>query len=321
MSTQSAKIRTKGSYAETKARADALFLASGLDVTILRPSIVYGETLEGVFGSIHRAVSRLPIVPVLGDGRWESAPVHVDDLAGAVADCLTNPETVGRTYDVGGPDILAFDELLDRIASSSGHARKPKLHVPVPMALALARVLTRVRANPPLTVSNVLGSNQETGIDIGPARRDFGFDPMSLDSGLQSIFAARAHTDASLRAEAARFSRYLLRREPTQAITERYVEAHRRFFPGPADRLTRFCRRHPAAISLLDAATARRGSELRRRILLMAVILEASPEHADRYLPQPRSRVRTFASVLWGAVAGVARALIGLPLATLLRDR
>ena len=77
ISSQSAKLPRKGVYGRTKHEADEVFHASGLNVTTLYPSIVYGEGLSGVFGAILGAVQSLPIVPILGSGQWVSAPVYV----------------------------------------------------------------------------------------------------------------------------------------------------------------------------------------------------------------------------------------------------
>ena len=68
ISTQSAEIARKGIYARTKSAAEKIFHNSDLQVTTLRPSVVYGEEESGVFGTVLKFVRRLPVVPVLGDG-------------------------------------------------------------------------------------------------------------------------------------------------------------------------------------------------------------------------------------------------------------
>lgn len=196
ISTQAVKIARQGIYARTKLAAERVFEASDIPVTILRPSVVYGAGESGVFAAMRRAIVRLPVVPVPGDGRWVSAPVHVADVGKAIVACLVTPATIGRTYDLGGPDRLSMDELLDRMAVHCGR-RCRKLHIPFAVALPLARVAVAVLPRAPLSVSNVLGSNQEIPIDIGPARRDFGFEPRSLEEGLRSLERESAGARAS----------------------------------------------------------------------------------------------------------------------------
>src|SRR5258706_4438658 len=160
ISTQSTKIARKGIYARTKHAADEVFHGSALDVTSLLPSVVYGETKGGVFGTILQVLQKAPIVLVLGDGKWISAPVYVGDVCAAVTACLETPRTIGNAYDIGGPDPVGFDDLIDRIGAAIGR-RPPKLHVPFTIALRIARVVSRL-PKAPITVSNVLGSNQDT---------------------------------------------------------------------------------------------------------------------------------------------------------------
>jgi NADH dehydrogenase len=323
ISTQSVRIPRKGAYACTKAAADALFRASGLEVTTLFPSLVYGGGLEAIFGTLARTVRGLPVVPVLGNGRWRSAPVDVDDVAAAIVACLGAPLTIGREYDLGGPSLIGFDELLDRIGEAVGAGARPKLHVPLPLALVAARVLALLLPSPPISVSNVLGSNQDTAIDIGPAARDFGFAPIEFDVGLTRAFPhAAEQQDAMLRAEARHLARYLVRRAPGDDVVERYVDAHHRLFASPADSVTWWTRRHPWTLSVLDAAAGLWGPTppLRQRVLLMASILEATPEYADVYLGGSLGSVRALATIAWAACAAGARAVVGMPLYLFLRS-
>jgi NADH dehydrogenase len=323
VSTQSTKIGRQGTYARTKAAADAVFRNSGLDVTILVPSIIYGESLEGIFGTLHKSIVKLPFVPVLGDGRWRSAPVYVGDVAEAIAACLVTPATCGRDYDIAGHESLDFNHLLDKIGVACGRGSRRKLHVPFILALLAARCLALLLSRPPITVSNVLGSNQDTAIDIAPARRDFGFSPIPLDVGLRRVFPERMDAEATLRAEARHFSRYLLGVDVTEEIATRYAAAHQRLFTEPVDRVTQFTRRYPSTIAFLDAAMSltRTRQGLRKRILLMTAIMEASSIYADWFLPRRRSLASSAVRIGWAGVRAAGRAIIGVPLYIVLRDR
>jgi NADH dehydrogenase len=329
ISTQSAKILRKGTYARTKSEADAVFRASGLEVTNLLPSIVYGEELKGVFGTLAKLARSTPILPVMGDGTWLSAPVHVDDVAGAVIACVESSLSVGKDYDIGGPAMLTFDELIDRVGTAFAGRRPIKLHVPLSVALALARLVARI-PNAPISVSNVLGSNQDTDIDIGPARTDFGFDPRTLEVGLQEIVDAigRARIDPresryakreeSWTRECGLLCRYLVGCEPTPDLIERYRTAVRlKLIEGELENADwRWAQRHPRCIPYLDAAAAltRRPSALRARLYLMAALLESVPAHAERFLPRRRSKFRVFAVLTWQVIRVGYHAAIGVPM-------
>jgi nucleoside-diphosphate-sugar epimerase len=316
ISTQSAKIARQGTYARTKHAADDIFHASDLDVTTLMPSVVYGDEKSGVFGTVLGFIQKLPVVPVLGNGRWISAPVYVGDVAQAIVACIEHDATIGKRYDIGGPDLIRFDDLIDKLAATVGR-RRPKLHIPFGLALLLARVATKLLPNPPITVSNVLGSNQDTDIDITPARRDFGFEPVGLDDGLRRVLggAQPLTPDRELTQESAMIARYLLGVEPPRELHDRYATAARKVLGDQTDPELIFVRRHPRTLPLVDAAAAwlRPQSAVRQRVFLMTAILEATPLYADFFLrPQP-SGVRLVAELAWQSFRAGVKITCGIP--------
>ncbi|MDQ3773347.1 MAG: hypothetical protein M3461_02690 [Pseudomonadota bacterium] len=117
------------------------------------------------------------------------------------------------------------------------------------------------------------------------------------------------------------FARYLLDRDPAPELIERYVEACARLFtdsPSARDAaLMDFAYRHSGALPYLDAAAGflRPGSLLRRKLLLMAAILEASPHYAGEFLEAPPGRARTLLLLIWyGLSAGLKFAIGALVL-------
>lgn len=321
ISTQSVKIARKGTYARTKLAADEILHNSSLDVTTLMPSIVYGEELAGVFGTVLGFIQKLPVVPVLGDGKWISAPIHVRDVADAVIACLETPATIGQRYDLGGPDQLRFDELIDRLAAGIGK-RAPKFHIPFSVSLLAARVVTKLLPKPPITVSNVLGSNQNTDINIAPARQDFGFNPMPLNDGLRLVFG-ELPAESELAQDFLIIARHLLGVEPSHALALRYDAAHRKLLGElPAPQWRRI-RRQPWLLPFLDAAAGilDRGALLRKELLLATAILEATPEHAGFFLAEPESRLALVTCLVWQGVCAAFKMLIGIPVYLLARAK
>ena len=127
-------------------------------------------------------------------------------------------------------------------------------------------------------------------------------------------------SDGDRAVEARIFARYLVGRDPSPAHVERYVAASRTHFPDPLPpddaAVLAWVRRHPWSVGPLDAACglARPGGALRNRVLLMAAVLEATPEFADDFLPH---HVGPLAMVIRVGAAGavaVANALGGLVL-------
>jgi uncharacterized protein YbjT (DUF2867 family) len=114
-------------YGRSKAAGEAAVRAAFPSATILRPSIVFGR--EDQFVNRFAALIRmLPVVPVIG-ATTKFQPVFVGDVAKAVAAALVDPAHSGKTYDLGGPQILSMRELNEWIAKATGHT---KLFVDVP---------------------------------------------------------------------------------------------------------------------------------------------------------------------------------------------
>ena len=120
------------------------------------------------------------------------------------------------------------------------------------------------------------------------------------------------------------FARYLLRCDPAEELIARYVAASESLFQGPTNAddaaLLAFVDRHPTALPFIDAAAGlmRPASLLRKKILLMAAILEASVDHASEFLAPPPGRVRTLLTLVWlGISASIKLGIGALILATI----
>lgn len=128
-------------YQATKYRAEEIAHASGMDVTIFRPSVIFGDP-RGVTEFATRLYREMiaPPLPAAGfyvakgphKGEVMMSPLHARDVADAMAGALERPETIGQTYTLAGPEALSFAEILRRIAAAAG---KRKRIVPVPIGL------------------------------------------------------------------------------------------------------------------------------------------------------------------------------------------
>ncbi|MBI2386957.1 MAG: NAD-dependent epimerase/dehydratase family protein [Elusimicrobia bacterium] len=186
---QASRLPRRGAYGETKAQADEVFAASGLEVTTVMPSLVYGPKDPGAFGKLARVTATAPFVPVIGDGSVRFQPVHVDDLCAVIAGCLAEPKTAGKTYSVGGPESVTLVELIDRIGAALG--KKPRrVHLPYWAAMGIARVLGLFLAAPPLSVSNVTGAVQSApDADYRTVFVELGIEPRPLADGLKDALS------------------------------------------------------------------------------------------------------------------------------------
>ena len=190
ISSMSAHRNSSSPYGVTKLEAESVVCSSTLPWTILRPSVIYGPGEKGLVAKTVRLIRRLPVMPIVGPGTQLLRPVYVADVGGAALDCLERMGTIGKTYMIGGRDEVTFDEFMRRLAVAAG-VKRPRVHIPILLAMGIARTLAAVMKNPPLTVDNVLGVMQARRVDIAPAVEDFQFGPMGLEEGLKLTFAPK----------------------------------------------------------------------------------------------------------------------------------
>ena len=165
-------------YWGTKYAAKQAAMRSGLDWTVMEPSFVFGR--QGGALKTFEALLRGPVAPVIGDGRYQHQPVWVGDVAAAFAAALDRPETVGKTYELGGPQAFAFNDLLDELAAVTGKPKRRKLHAPVGLMKVQASLLQYFP--PPLKVTRdqIVMLVEGTTCDIEPMRADLGIEPASI---------------------------------------------------------------------------------------------------------------------------------------------
>lgn len=135
------------------------FIKEAFDgVTILRPSAIFGPG-DALLKKLADMARLSPVVPLFGDGRTRLQPVFVGDVAEACVRVLADPSTAGCVYEVGGPEIFAYRELVELVLERMGRRR---IVIPVPFGVwdMLAGAMAR-HPNPPLTRDQVklLGSD------------------------------------------------------------------------------------------------------------------------------------------------------------------
>jgi len=119
---------------------------SGLEHVILRPSFVFGRD-GGVLPTFVRLGRLAPVTPIIGPGTQRLQPIWVEDLAKHYALALTEPATTNRTFELGGPDAVTWNEFWQRLKRVLG-VRRPSLHVPFAVMRAQATLTERLRGAP-----------------------------------------------------------------------------------------------------------------------------------------------------------------------------
>jgi uncharacterized protein YbjT (DUF2867 family) len=151
MSALGTSEETKGlaPYFGSKWEMEQTVKSSGLEHVIFRPSFTFGKD-GGALKTFIRVVRLSPVIPVFGAGNQRIQPIWVDDVAAYYAAAIDHPQAANRTFELGGPDIVTWEELYDRIKRVLGK-RRPKMHVPFGLMRVGASVLETLPGPTPVT--------------------------------------------------------------------------------------------------------------------------------------------------------------------------
>lgn len=164
-------------YQRSKARAESLVRTSGLDWTIYRPSVVFGEG-DQFINLFARLLRYLPFLPLAG-AATKFQPVWVKDVARALVQGVERAELIGQTLSLVGPKVYTLAEL---VRLTGDYAGSKRLVIPLPnWAARLQATLMSVLPNPPLTHDN-LDSLQVDNVDPAGFPAILGWQPAALET-------------------------------------------------------------------------------------------------------------------------------------------
>jgi NADH dehydrogenase len=190
MSALGTRENARSRYHQTKWAGEEYVRKSGLAWTIFRPSFVYGPRDKGI-NTLAQVVRRLPFVPVLGGGNTKIQPISVENVAKAFVAAIRNDGSIGKTYDLCGPEAFTWNELYDKLQVILG-TQKRKLHLPLPMARVQAAFFEKVLANPPFTRDQLLMLQEDNVGDPKPAERDFLLEQEKFEEGVARYLKSAA---------------------------------------------------------------------------------------------------------------------------------
>ena len=174
-----ADVDAESDYARSKGFGEQAVREAFPGAVILRPSIVVGP--EDGFFNLFAVLARLsPVLPLIGGGRTRFQPIYVGDLAEAAVRALTDPAAAGRTYELGGPRVYSFKELMELLLAEVGRRR---LLVPVPFTLAeFEATFLELLPVPPLTRDQVTMLKHDNVVSEGAAGlADLGIEPTAIE--------------------------------------------------------------------------------------------------------------------------------------------
>ena len=139
-------------YLRSKAAGEAVLRAAALELTVLRPSVVFGRD-DRFLNLFARLQGILPLLPLAGAGALFQ-PVWVEDVARAIVHCVQERGSIGQTYELAGPQVLRLGDIVRLAGRIAGHAR-PILPLPGPLAWVQARLMELAPGEPLMSRDNL----------------------------------------------------------------------------------------------------------------------------------------------------------------------
>lgn len=167
-------------YAKSKAAGETAVMSAFPKATIIRPSIVIGP--EDDFFNRFAAMTRIsPALPLIGGGTTRFQPVYVGDIAEAIAKTLLEPGHAGKLYELGGPQVFTFKQLMELLLSEIARKRL-LINLPSSLASFNARFLELLPV-PPLTRDQVLLLKQDNVVSADARGfKELGIEPQAIEA-------------------------------------------------------------------------------------------------------------------------------------------
>jgi len=160
-------------------------MGSGLEYVIFRPSFIFGRR-GGILPTFKMLAKAAPVTAIIGSGEQKIQPIWVDDVATYFAQAIEKPGAANRTFELGGPDIVSWNEFWRRLRGVLGIRLRPMVHVPTALMTIPATITERLPGNIPLTrdlLKMLEGGDNVVSND--DAARTFDLRPLPLDEQLR----------------------------------------------------------------------------------------------------------------------------------------
>jgi NADH dehydrogenase len=171
-------------YFRAKWETEQLVRGAGIPHVIFRPSFIFGPD-GGILPTFVKVARLAPVTPIIGSGRQRIQPIWADDVAAYFAKAVDLDAATNRTFELGGPDAVTWNEFWERLKQALGQ-RRPSIHVPVGLMKLNALITERLPGNIPLTRDLLkmleAGDNVVTDTSAAPV---FGLPLLPLDDQLR----------------------------------------------------------------------------------------------------------------------------------------
>jgi NADH dehydrogenase len=165
-------------YARSKAAGEAGARRNFPAAVVLRPSIVFGPE-DDFFNRFAGMARFMPFLPLIGGGRTRFQPVYVGDVAEAILRVIDNPSAAGKTYELGGPQIASFKELMQMMFAETG---RPRALIDVPFAIARLKASILEKLPAPLLTRDQVAMLERDNVASPelPGLAELGIEPTAM---------------------------------------------------------------------------------------------------------------------------------------------
>ena len=172
-------------YIRSRGEGEAAVQSAFPGAVIIRPAVMFASD-DGFLTAILRLLRSLPVYPIFGDGRTRLQPAYADDVAAAITKVLQQSKKPSPVYELAGPRVYSYEELLRTIARAAG-LRPVLMRMPFALWDAIAGVAA-ILPHPPLTRNQVeLMQIDTTASDNLPGFHALGISPRSLEEELEAM--------------------------------------------------------------------------------------------------------------------------------------
>jgi NADH dehydrogenase len=184
MSALGTRKNAKSNYHRTKFLAEEYVRNSGVNYTIFRPSIIYGEG-DQFINMLVKMVKFLPIIPIIGSGKNLLQPININNISQYFIGAIGNKKTNSKTYEIGGPDRISFEELI-RLISDILNKKRLHIHIPSSLMKINAIMMEKILPKSLITKDQLMMIEEDNICDIEDTLNDFNVDLIPLKEGLRN---------------------------------------------------------------------------------------------------------------------------------------
>ncbi|MCL4385146.1 MAG: NAD(P)H-binding protein [Cyanobacteria bacterium] len=184
ISSTTALLPKEGDIKKTKLEAEDLIKRSGLNYTILRPSMIYGGAGDNNFYKMLNFIKKKGFFVIFGSGKNLIQPVYVDDVTDTILNVLDNPATHQKTYEICGREAIQFDEMLETVKRKLKRNFKV-IKLPIGISKFAVNIYKKIIKNSDLNPEQIEGMRIDRTYSYSEAQKDFGFSPVSFEEGIE----------------------------------------------------------------------------------------------------------------------------------------